>query len=147
MNVFYSKDGVRGHCLPCLDLERGRDAGTCPLLSYKHYMDKLNGIKSRKCYSYFEDLDDMFDPQVSSRCCDLSIHFLFFFLPQSVDRSSQSILRNTRGHRSAVFNFRKSNSTRIPTAKPGGTVNLFGVQAFEMQWPIFLFLEPISIKR
>ncbi|KAL1402860.1 hypothetical protein pipiens_005890 [Culex pipiens pipiens] len=79
MNVFYSKDGVRGHCLPCLDLERGRDAGTCPLLSYKHYMDKLNGIKSRKCYSNFEDLDDMFDPQL------IAVLKAYYETPEDID--------------------------------------------------------------
>ncbi|XP_055604809.1 peroxidase skpo-1-like [Uranotaenia lowii] len=63
-NTFYSKDGKDGHCLPCLDLERGRDAGLCPLLSYKHYLDSIIGRNNQKCYRYFDDLTDIFDQNI-----------------------------------------------------------------------------------
>lgn len=79
MNTFYSKDGTRGHCLPCIDLERGRDAGTCPLLSYKHFMEKLNGVKPRKCYNDFDDLADMFDSEVTYRNNFLLVRFSLFY--------------------------------------------------------------------
>ncbi|XP_053691332.1 peroxidase skpo-1-like [Sabethes cyaneus] len=64
MNKIFSKDGVRGHCLPCLDLERGRDAGVCPLLSYRHYLDTISNAHPQKCYNSFDDLEDMFDAEL-----------------------------------------------------------------------------------
>lgn len=47
----------------CLDLERGRDAGLCPLVFYKHYFDKLSGNPT-KCYESFDDLEDIFTEKV-----------------------------------------------------------------------------------
>ncbi|XP_055549971.1 peroxidase skpo-1-like isoform X2 [Wyeomyia smithii] len=64
MNVIFSKNGVRGHCLACLDLERGRDAGVCSFLSYKHYIDGIRNADSRKCYNSFDDLQDIFEPKL-----------------------------------------------------------------------------------
>nr|XP_019565387.2 peroxidase skpo-1 [Aedes albopictus] len=63
INTFFSKDGKLGHCLLCLDMERGRDAGLCPLILYKHFFDKIAGHPT-KCYSSFDDLNDMFDAEV-----------------------------------------------------------------------------------
>lgn len=45
-------------------MERGRDAGLCPLILYKHFFDKIAGHPT-KCYSSFDDLNDMFDAEVS----------------------------------------------------------------------------------
>ncbi|XP_062557245.1 peroxidase skpo-1-like [Armigeres subalbatus] len=59
INTFFSKDNKMGHCLMCLDLERGRDAGLCPMLVYKHYFDKVAG-RTPKCYNTFDDLSDTF---------------------------------------------------------------------------------------
>ncbi|XP_062555614.1 chorion peroxidase-like [Armigeres subalbatus] len=59
VNIFFSKDGVRGHCLLCLDLERCRDSGLCPLILYKHYYDKVSKSPT-KCYNSFDDLSDIF---------------------------------------------------------------------------------------
>ncbi|XP_053671098.1 chorion peroxidase-like [Anopheles nili] len=61
VNKFYSEDGVRGTCLPCLDLARNRDSGLCPLVTYKHFVEQLIGEPS-KCYRQFEELSDMFRP-------------------------------------------------------------------------------------
>lgn len=47
----------------CLDLQRGRDAGLCPLVLYKQYFDKLSGNPT-KCYESFDDLDDIFTKEV-----------------------------------------------------------------------------------
>ncbi|XP_001656955.2 chorion peroxidase [Aedes aegypti] len=63
INTFFSKDGKLGHCLLCLDLERGRDSGLCPLILYKHYFDKISG-RPTKCYNSFDDLADIFDEKV-----------------------------------------------------------------------------------
>ncbi|XP_058448783.1 peroxidase skpo-1-like [Malaya genurostris] len=64
MHTFFSKDGIRGHCLPCLDLYRSRNAGICSLLSYSHYFSRLSGAMSKKCYHTFDDLSDMFDSEL-----------------------------------------------------------------------------------
>ncbi|XP_065094220.1 heme peroxidase 2-like [Ochlerotatus camptorhynchus] len=63
INTFFSKDGKKGHCLMCLDLERGRDAGLCPLVLYKHYFDKISGNPT-KCYESFDDLNDIFQKEL-----------------------------------------------------------------------------------
>ncbi|EAT48446.1 AAEL000507-PA [Aedes aegypti] len=63
INTFFSKDGALGHCLLCLDLERGRDSGLCPMILYKHYFDKIAG-RETKCYNSFDDLADTFDLEV-----------------------------------------------------------------------------------
>ncbi|XP_049534138.1 chorion peroxidase-like [Anopheles darlingi] len=63
--LFYSEDGKRGTCLACIDLARNREAGLCPLLTYKHYIEELFGDNdSSKCYSKFEDLEDIFRPEI-----------------------------------------------------------------------------------
>ncbi|XP_058061754.1 chorion peroxidase-like, partial [Anopheles bellator] len=63
--MFFGKDGERGTCLHCLDLARNRDSGLCPLLTYKHYIERLVGEEgSSKCYETFEDLKDMFHPKL-----------------------------------------------------------------------------------
>nr|XP_019531687.2 peroxidase skpo-1 [Aedes albopictus] len=59
INTFFTDDGVHGHCLLCLDLERGRDAGLCPLVLYKHYFDRISENPT-KCYNSFDDLNDIF---------------------------------------------------------------------------------------
>ncbi|XP_055608799.1 heme peroxidase 2-like [Uranotaenia lowii] len=61
MHTFSSLDGKDGHCLMCLDLERGRNAGMCPYLPYKHYQDTLTGRANTNCYQNFEDLSDIFE--------------------------------------------------------------------------------------
>ncbi|XP_055601754.1 heme peroxidase 2-like [Uranotaenia lowii] len=65
MHSFLSTDGENGICLMCVDLERGRSAGLCPLLSFLHYQNKITGRKNvPKCYNNFEDLDDMFNQEL-----------------------------------------------------------------------------------
>ncbi|XP_053659784.1 lactoperoxidase-like [Anopheles marshallii] len=63
VDKFYTVDGTRGTCLPCIDLSRNRDSGMCPLVTYKHYLDQLVGDET-KCYNTFEDLSDMFREDV-----------------------------------------------------------------------------------
>ncbi|XP_049276610.1 chorion peroxidase-like [Anopheles funestus] len=63
VDKFYTVDGTRGTCLPCIDLARSRDSGLCPLVTYKHYIEKLFG-DDPNCYETFEDLSDMFSPDV-----------------------------------------------------------------------------------
>ncbi|XP_050079404.1 chorion peroxidase-like [Anopheles maculipalpis] len=63
MDKFYTVNGERGTCLPCIDLSRNRDSGLCPLLTYKHYLEQLIGEET-KCYNTFEDLRDMFSDDV-----------------------------------------------------------------------------------
>ena len=64
MHKFYTTNGERGSCLPCIDLARNRDSGLCPLVTYKHFIEQIAGEES-KCYSTFDDLKDMFSPDVS----------------------------------------------------------------------------------
>uniref|UniRef100_A0A182M6G4 Uncharacterized protein n=1 Tax=Anopheles culicifacies TaxID=139723 RepID=A0A182M6G4_9DIPT len=63
VNKFYTIDGERGSCLPCIDLARNRDAGLCPLVTYKHFIEQAVGEESN-CYNTFEDLGDMFSPEL-----------------------------------------------------------------------------------
>ncbi|XP_053671093.1 chorion peroxidase-like [Anopheles nili] len=63
VNKFYTVDGERGTCLPCIDLARNRGAGLCPLVTYKHFVEQLVGEES-SCYENFEDLSDMFEPKL-----------------------------------------------------------------------------------
>ncbi|XP_049286113.1 heme peroxidase 2-like [Anopheles funestus] len=63
VHKFYTVDGERGSCLPCLDLARNRDSGLCPLVTYKHFIEQIVGEES-KCYNTFEDLSDMFSPEL-----------------------------------------------------------------------------------
>uniref|UniRef100_A0A182JK85 Uncharacterized protein n=1 Tax=Anopheles atroparvus TaxID=41427 RepID=A0A182JK85_ANOAO len=81
VNIFYTEDGVRGTCLSCLDLARNRDAGLCPLLTSKHYIERLIEDESEagKCYNTFEDLSDLFRPEF----CDLLKHH--YESPSDVD--------------------------------------------------------------
>uniref|UniRef100_A0A3F2Z224 Uncharacterized protein n=1 Tax=Anopheles quadriannulatus TaxID=34691 RepID=A0A3F2Z224_ANOQN len=63
VDKFVTVDGYRGTSLPCIDLARNRDAGLCPLVTYKHHVEQLFGEEGR-CYSTFEDLSDIFAPDV-----------------------------------------------------------------------------------
>ncbi|XP_040157937.1 chorion peroxidase-like [Anopheles arabiensis] len=63
MHKFYTTNGERGSCLPCIDLARNRDSGLCPLVTYKHFIEQIAGEES-KCYSTFDDLRDMFSPEL-----------------------------------------------------------------------------------
>ncbi|XP_035890501.1 chorion peroxidase-like [Anopheles stephensi] len=63
VNKFFSADGQRGSCLPCLDLARNRDSGLCPLVQHKHFVEQIVGEES-KCYNTFDDLRDMFSPEL-----------------------------------------------------------------------------------
>uniref|UniRef100_A0A182PE57 Uncharacterized protein n=1 Tax=Anopheles epiroticus TaxID=199890 RepID=A0A182PE57_9DIPT len=77
VDKFVAVDGVRGTCLPCIDLARNRDAGLCPLVTYKHHLERLFGEES-KCYSTFEELSDIFEP-------DVDIDVLFANMDQRFD--------------------------------------------------------------
>uniref|UniRef100_A0A182MK61 Uncharacterized protein n=1 Tax=Anopheles culicifacies TaxID=139723 RepID=A0A182MK61_9DIPT len=63
VDKFYTVDETRGTCLPCIDLASNRDAGLCPLVAYKHYIEQLFGDET-SCYNTFEDLRDMFSADV-----------------------------------------------------------------------------------
>ncbi|XP_058117121.1 chorion peroxidase-like [Anopheles ziemanni] len=63
-NIFYTENGVHGTCLTCIDLGRNREAGLCPLVTLKHYIEQLIGEEST-CYNTFEDLRDMFSPELT----------------------------------------------------------------------------------
>ncbi|XP_050079403.1 chorion peroxidase-like [Anopheles maculipalpis] len=63
VNKFYTCDGHRGSCLPCIDLARNRDAGLCPLVTFKHFIEQSFGEESQ-CYNTFDDMSDMFSPEL-----------------------------------------------------------------------------------
>ncbi|XP_021708476.1 chorion peroxidase [Aedes aegypti] len=110
INTFFTDDGVHGHCLLCLDLERGRDAGLCPLVLYKHYFDRISENPT-KCYESFDDLNDIFYEELINvfkkhyeSPFDLDALFLIFekeipngaFMPRTVAASTCLQFKNLK---------------------------------------------------